>query len=263
MGIGDEIMASGHARHVHRITGKRVKIVDVRGRTRWHDVWQGLRYIVPPGESASDAIRIKNGPRCRPYIKYPFNRRTGCTFSGWRAQDYVGEINLTGPECAKATSTQKKLGPFVLVEPNVPKYSNPNKQWGWDNWQALADVLGSGGIQGAQFRLKDLPMLKGVTPIDTDSFREGAALLSLADGLVLPEGGLHHAAGVLRVPAVVLFGGAVPVRATGYPWHTNIADQGEACGRWMRCQHCDAIWEGLAPNDVALAFLSKLIPAQV
>lgn len=261
MGIGDEIIASGHAKAVHRRTGKRVQIVDRYDRPRWHDVWEGLPYIVRPGENAAGAIKVRNGAQCRPYIRYPFNRKIGCTFSGWRVSDHVGEIRFSDAERRKAKAHAEALGPFVLVEPHVPPKSNPNKQWGWDKWQALVKPLRAERFQVAQFRLKGVPMLEGVTPIDTQSFREGAALLPHATGLILPEGGLHHAAGVLRLPAVVLFGGAVPTWATGYPWQTNIADDGEACGRWLPCSHCAEVWDRLTPQHVAETFLSNLIPA--
>lgn len=246
-------MASGHALTEHKRSGRKVVIVTKSGKPRWDELWRGLPWIVQPGEEAGDALRLRNGPQCRPYIRYPFTRKTGCTFSGWRARDHVGAIALTKAEMERAGRVRQETGPFILIEPHVPPQSNPNKQWGWANWQALADILRGQGRTVAQFRLPGVPMLERATPIETSSFREGAAVLALAEDAILPEGGMHHAAGVLRRHAVVLFGGVVDVEATGYPWHSNIVDTSEAspCGRWEPCDHCADIWRALSPEAVA------------
>jgi len=79
MSYGDEIMASGHALAKHRETGQRVRIADKAGRPRWSELWAGLPWIVQPGEAGEGAVMLKNGPQCRPYIRYPFSRERGCT----------------------------------------------------------------------------------------------------------------------------------------------------------------------------------------
>src|SRR5262249_52788187 len=72
----------------------------------------------------------------------------------------------------------------------------------------------------------------------TATFRDALCILSLARLYVGPEGGLHHAAAALGVPAVVIFGGFSSPRATGYPWHSNIAAPGKPCGSIAYCAHC-------------------------
>lgn len=255
MSYGDEIMASGHALALHRETGKRVRILDKAGRHRWSELWTGLPWIVQPGEGAKDAVTLKNGPQCRPYISYPFSRETGCTYSGWRARDHVGALRFTAAEDTRAALLSRDLGRFVLIEPNVAAQSNPNKQWGRARWQALAEILKARGLNVAQFAYPGASLLRGTLTVDAGSFRTAAALLPLAHGLVLPEGGLHHAAGVLSLRAVVLFGGAVDVEATGYPCHVNLTDDGPGspCGAWRPCGHCAAAWARLAPETVANA----------
>ncbi|MDZ4382808.1 MAG: hypothetical protein U0942_15865 [Parvibaculum sp.] len=256
MSYGDELMASGHALSEHERTGLKVVITDRSGRARWDDLWAGLPWIVQPGEPAAGAARVTNGPQCRPYIRYPFTRDTGCTFSGWRARDHVGALSLTAAELAAGRAVRDRLGHFTLVEPHVPAQSNPNKQWGWARWQVLADLLRASGRRVAQFSLPGVALLNGVEPIDTASFREGAAVLTFADEAVLPEGGMHHAAAVLRHPrTVVLFGGAVDPEATGYPWQVNLADAGKSspCGKWRPCRHCAEVWARLDPAAVMAA----------
>ena len=63
-------------------------------------------------------------------------------------------------------------------------------------------------------------------------------MLSGARAAVLHEGGLHHAAAALGMPAVVLFGGMISPRNTGYDVHVNLAiDDPEALG-WRISASC-------------------------
>jgi hypothetical protein len=253
MSFGDEIMASGHALSVHRKSGGRIVIVGLDGEPRWSDLWAGLPWIVQPGETRAGASAVQNGPQCRPYIAYPFNRDIGCRYSGWRARDHLGEIRFTAEETGFAARATAGLEGFILIEPGVPAQSNPNKQWGRAKWQALADILTGEGRIVVQVGAPGTDTLAGVKLVETPSFRHGAAVLARAAHSILPEGGLHHAAGALHLPAVVLFGGAVDVEATGYPWHTNVVDDGplSPCGAWSPCDHCADVWAKLSPEHVA------------
>ena len=243
-------MASGHALTLHRETGKKVRICDRNGKPRWSDLWLGLQWIVQPGEDAERSFDLRNGPGCRPYIRYPFTRRLGCTYSGWRARDNVGAIRFMPDEIAYAEAVRQRLGRFIVIEPQIAPKSNPNKQWG--KWQGLVDLMRADGHLVVQLGPEGTETLPGAVLIPTRTFREGAAVLGRAWKTVLPEGGLHHAAGVMRRDAVVLFGGTVDAEATGYPWHTNIVD-GPACGAWEPCAHCREIWDRLEPEAVYAA----------
>jgi ADP-heptose:LPS heptosyltransferase len=138
--------------------------------------------------------------------------------------------------------------------------ANQNKDWGRDKWQVLADILALDGHKLVQIGSIETRPLKGVRLIVTPTFREGAAVLSRAVAAVLPEGGLHHAAAVVNVPAVVLFGGAIDPQATGYDSHVNLADDGplSPCGIWRYCPHCAEIWRKLQPETVASALRAML-----
>ena len=72
--------------------------------------------------------------------------------------------------------------------------------------------LGAGGIR----------VLEGVRPIETADFRAACAALAGARAAVLPEGGLHHAAAALDIPAVVIFGAMTSPANTGYASHVNL-----------------------------------------
>jgi len=258
LSYGDEIMAGGHALAIHKETGKRVRIADLYGRTRWSGLWYNLDWIVVPGEDESGAAMVVNGPFCRPYISYPFTIESGCRFTGWRARDHLGALRFSSEEWSFANKAG--LEAFVVIEPNIPVRSNPNKQWGREKWQALVDFF-YGGVPFVQLGPPGTEILRGVRHIETPTFRHAAALLTMADAIIVPEGGLHHAAGALALDAIVLFGGSPSVEATGYPWHENIADTSPlaACGRWSPCDHCAEFWRDLAPEFVARKLAALLL----
>lgn len=255
MGYGDEIMASGQALAEHKRTGKRVKILGVDGRPRFDLLWHGLPWIAQPHETG-DFVTVRNGPQCRPYIEYPFGRDIGQRWTKWRARDHLGAIALTGAERAFAQGAVGRLGRFFVIEPSLDPKGNPNKQWGAANWAELAGLMVAGGLKVVQMGAQEPAQLApGVTYVATRSFRQAASVLARAAGAVLPEGGLHHAAAVLGVPAVVLFGGHIDPMTTGYDGHVNLADQGAGspCGRWRPCRHCADAWLRLAPAEVYAA----------
>jgi hypothetical protein len=249
MGVGDEIMAAGHARVVSEETGRRVQILDYYSRPRWHEIWNGLPWIAAPHERRG-LMRIQNGPQCRPYVEYPFTIERGQRWTQWRARDHVGAIALTERETVFANRIAAALGPFVVIEPTLLPKSNQNKQWG--KWRDLVEVLTGAGHTVVQMGPNPTATLAGVNHfVKTMTFRAAAAVLSRASAAVLPEGGLHHAAAVLRVPAVVLFGGYISPETTGYPDHVNLAGDGRPCGRWTPCVHCADIWARMSPDYVA------------
>jgi Glycosyltransferase family 9 (heptosyltransferase) len=139
----------------------------------------------------------------------------------------------------------------VLLEPNVPWHKSvaPNKDWGHEKWQALADKLIADRLLVCQtsYGKKRLERVH-VVPIST--FRSMAAALSGFDVVVTPEGGMHHAAAAVGTPAVVLFGGFIPPQVTGYPFHSNLTGGATACGSWRECPHCRAAMAAISVEEV-------------
>ena len=89
-------------------------------------------------------------------------------------------------------------------------------------------------------------------------------MLATARLAILPEGGLHHAAAALGVPSIVLFGGFISPRQTGYPHQVNVFTGGTPCGWRVRCGHCAAAMKKIEPErilDRALSLLSLSTPA--
>lgn len=114
----------------------------------------------------------------------------------------------------------------ILVEPHIKgTYSGENKRWPWDYWIEL--------VQRSPWPLSQFSygkdLLPGVTPIESPSFDHAVSLLAVSRGAVLTEGGLHHAAGALGKPAVVIFGAFNLAFMMGYDFHFNLEEQDPVC----------------------------------
>lgn len=149
---------------------------------------------------------------------------------------------------------------FVLVEPNVARHKafTVNKDWGISRYSAVVQKLLQDGHRVVQFSYPGARMLSGVSRMVTPSFRHALAVLSRASLYIGPEGGLHHGAAALDVPAVVIFGGFVPPSVTGYPTHINLTGGAEACGRIKRCPHCESALASISVEEVYSAARDKL-----
>jgi len=253
MGIGDEIMAAGHARVMHeQFPRRKVIIRDRHGGHRWHPIWEGNPHIVGQREVAKDAQTLFHCPGHRPYHK-------GKTDAKWIYNlDYrapLGQIFLT-PE-------EKKFGARyagkIIIEPHIKQKASPNKQWGWVRWNKLIYIADNEGYKFAQLGPVGTQELQGMDHIETPTFRQACAVLAGACAYVGHEGGLHHAAAALGIPSVVIFGGFTPIELTGYEGHRNIgASLGEACGNRQPCPHCAKWMESITP-DFVLKQLKELL----
>lgn len=245
MGLGDEIMASGHAQRVWNDVQRPIVIADAHGKPRWSEVWENNPVIVR--KPTPDSLTIKNAPGCRPYIAYPWNGRQ--KFSGWRARDHIGRFYFTDAEIDAAIKATAAISrPFLVIGPTIKANANPNKDWGFDRYQALVEVMPA--VTFVQLGPSGTRRLRGIRHIETPGFRSAAAILALAAGYVGAEGAMHHAAAALSLPAVVLVGSAVPVESLCYETHTNMA-HGDPCGSWAPCAHCRTNMDEVTVNDVA------------
>lgn len=248
MGWGDEIMASGQAVAAGCTAARPAVILDRHGQPRRHPCWQGNRRIA--ARRTADAVSIVNGSGCRPYVDYARSTPERWAYTAWRCTP--GELPWVRPD-ARGRGR-------VLIEPHIKPNASPNKQWGWQRWQALVDA--APGLPWAQMAPAGAPVLAGVEAIRTADFPAAAGVLATARAAVLPEGGLHHAAAALQVPAVVLFGGMTSPRNTGYGPETgqrSLAVDSPAALGW-RVPHpaCDAAWDRITVARV-LATLSELL----
>ncbi|BBK30307.1 hypothetical protein EDC65_2247 [Stella humosa] len=258
MGWGDEIMVTGEARRLQATDPRPVRVLDRRGDARWHPLWEGNDRFAEMG--VADAQVIVNGPGARPYVDYTRTMPDRWAYTGWQATP--GE--LPAIPCAGI-----RVGalPFVVIEPAIKSSASPNKQWGAGRWQALVDILRRRHPDLIFVHLGPVPVpgFDGLVHVPTEDVFAACAVLAAARAAILPEGGLHHAAAALGVPAVVLFGGMTSPRNTGYgalpgsACHINLAvDDAEALGWRVPHPACAAAWDRITPALVADTFAELL-----
>lgn len=261
--MGDEILAAGQAQRLFDQTGLKVAILDRRNHVRWHELWKGNPAIATPEEieaGLSPFEQIHNGEGCRPYIQYPFTAQRGMKFTDWRARDHVGRIYLTADEVARGQWLREEIGPFYILKPDVKPATTPNKSWGLDKFAAVVKQLPE--VQFVRTHGSDCAPFPGIRNIHTKHFRDACGFLAASDGYVGTEGGYHHAAAALGKPGVVIFGGFISPKTTGYDTHVNLCDKGPGspCGRWRPCGHCRAAMDGITVDQVVHAVREMLEP---
>lgn len=275
MGYGDSIMATGRARVLHEALGLKVAIGD-GAAVRWCEVYENNPRLASAADVAAGqpVTWLVDHPGNRPYLDYEAMLRSvgAGEATGWQRRralrrcrarlfrdafaPVAGELWLTEAERAwpaELFATARK--PVVVVNPDVKRRASPNKDWGLDNWRRLAALLSP---RFALVRLgptPSLPKIPGIAQVMTPSFRLGCAVLARAAAYVGHEGGLHHAAAALGVPGVVIFGGFIAPRITGYGVHVNLWGGGAEtpCGRLDACPHCAQAMRAIAPETVAAA----------
>ncbi len=209
-------------------------------------------HIARPGdERASDLEWINHHKGNRLY-----NQISPCRSKWIWNMDFrpiAGEMFFSDEELQFAESVGSG---FVVLEPNVPTHKSvsPNKDWGAARYAAVADELRAAGQRVIQFWY-DTARIRtpSAAPLLTPSFRHALAVLARAALYIGPEGGLHHGAAAVGIPAVVLFGGFIPPEVTGYTTHTNLTGGAAACGNLAPCRHCVAAMNAISVETVMLA----------
>lgn len=257
MGYGDQIMGSGLARGA-AARGKRIALGNGR-EILWEassfEIFRNNPNLAPPGsEGAADLewLDFYKGHR-------KYNRRVGDRWV-WNPAFHAvaGELYFDAAELAAG---RRHGEGFVVIEPQSAQWKTvaPNKDWGVGNFQQIADGLRDAGRRVVQFRGDRSPVaLSGVEQLATRSFRDALSVLANASLYIGGEGGLHHGAAALGIPAVVLFGGFIPPSVTGYAFHTNLTGGAEACGSLKACRHCRQAMAAISVGDVFDAALDRL-----
>lgn len=238
-------MATGQARRMRERDERLVRIVDRRGHPRWHELWNGNPDIASP-RYYGPTQTLRNASCARPYIDYRLTTAQRWAFTSWRA--IPGHLPYVRPD--------HRLAEFVVIEPNLKQAASPCKQWGAANWEALVT---SGRHRFAQLCSPGQPALRGVDRVETQTFRAALPLLAGCRSFVLPEGGLHHAAGALRKTGVVLFGAAMSPHNTGYDNHLNLAvDDPNGLGWRVPNIACAEAWKQITV-ELVLDSLEKVL----
>lgn len=209
-------MAAGDAAALSARLGRRVCIVDRHHRPRSHILWRDNPAIAVKFDRSCAVMRNVWG--ARPYINYAKS-----TADRWAFLDYrpnPAQLYFTPGELAAAEAAA--IDGAIILNPALKTNAPPGKRWPDEKWRLLAGILGEtrplvqlgAGIFS--------PRLPGVRQVRTRNFREACAVLARARGLITHEGGLHHAAAAVGVPAVVIYGGYISPTVTGYDSQTNL-----------------------------------------
>lgn len=171
-----------------------------------------------------------------------------------------GEMFFTDKEL---TTAERAGSGFVLIEPNLPWHKSIvfNKDWGEARYRAVAMELKRHGYEVIQF-WHGAARRRVTQAVLTSDFRQALAVLARAALYIGPEGGLHHGAAAVGIPAVVLFGGFIPPDVTGYSFHTNLTGGAKACGKLYSCSHCRQAMGNISIESV-LAHARKHLDTKV
>lgn len=250
MGYGDQLMATGMAKGALKERGKRIAF-GKDGQIMWDHmselIFRNNPNIAKPGdEKASDLewIPFYRGNR----IYNDYDRVNNRWKWNYNFKPTPGEITFSDQELSIAK--RHTLG-YVLVDAHVPSWKPTyiNKQWPFERYQAITNRLCEKGFKVRQFSFHGSRNLDKAEIVKAANFREAMAILSRSSLFIGAEGGLHHAAAALGLPAVVIFGGYIPPEVTGYAFHVNVA-HGTACGNLAPCPHCRAAMEAITVERV-------------
>jgi Glycosyltransferase family 9 (heptosyltransferase) len=259
MGYGDQIIGTGLAKGA-AARGKRIAFGDGK-EIKWdhhsEEIFKNNPNIAPPGsENANDLewVDFYRGNRL-------YNRISGDGKRwnwNYKFKCIPGEFYFTEKEVNRASHYGSG---FIVMEPSPPhwKACAVNKTWPFVNFWKMAKRLKRQGHDVRQFKYPGYKQIEFCEQIKTQTFREACAILARAKLYIGPEGGMHHAAAALGIPAVVLFGGFIPPAVTGYDSHTNFTGGARACGSLKMCVHCIKAMQAITLGEVEAAAQKYLL----
>lgn len=271
MGFGDDLMGIGIARALSELPeyvagtkfvfGDPDSFHDAASNTlkvHYTEVMINHPLLLAPGEPVNDICCIDDYLGHRQYVEYD-----KCETRDEDGQRYIerfqwnekyqsrkGEIWFDQNEKSAASEIAMRLPyPYFVIEPNVAKKAWFNhKSWPFDKWQDVVDALPE--VRFIQFNGERV--LNGVHQLTTPSFRQATAILACSGGFIGTDGGLHHAAAALDVPAIVLWGHYSSPEVFGYTDQTNIRHEtGLGCGyAWKECGECNSAMLKITVDEV-------------
>lgn len=222
MGFGDDVIVSSIVKKAYAKHHKKICVGD-GNKVVWEEVFNYNHKMSQ--EPYPGCIWVPNIMGRRPYIDYVRSKPGKIAFN-YEYRVEPGEIFFHPSELRHDQED------FIYIEPNVKGTFSGNKDWGFENWQEVVKRLPYRFIQGKGRKLD------GVEQVNTQSFRDAAALLGRSFLFAGTDGGLHHAAAALGKRAVVVWGGLAPPSVLGYETHTNLHSGAAACGSNAACEHC-------------------------
>ncbi len=241
-------MLGGEAQRRAAGGAQRFRMLDKFGKPRWHFVWQGHPNVAKPGDPFDGSLGFHNGKR--PYIE-------DVKLDRYIFRDYSpAPMAITlGPQ---AQLFARRTAGAVVFNPMIKQRASPNKDWGIERWRHL--VASAPDLRWIQVGEGGAPRIRGVEVLHTPGFWDACGAIAGAAVVVVQEGALHHAAASVRANAIVIRGGFISPRVTGYAGQTDFYVESQAwplgCGMRVACQHCAQAMASITPERV-LAELRK------
>ena len=251
MGFGDAIMATNLARGLHA-QGKLAAFGDGH-RIKWtnycEDIFANNPNIARPGqEKQQNLVWFPHYKKNLTYCKYDGLKHKYIWNYDFKAKP--GELFFDHPD----NKVPLIKNPYIVIEPNVAwqRTVNVNKDWGAGKYEKLAKALLERGHIILQFiHGNSLRKISDVCYAETATFHEAIRIMSRASLFIGPEGGNHHAAAAIGIPAVILWGGWSPPETMGYKNHINLTGGAtEACGITYPCSHCRRAFDNIGVDEV-------------
>lgn len=250
MGIGDDMMWRAEAYHEYKRTGKKQRpyrsakdqnmtfAKPVWHNTEWLDWQNGEKFETHPNNN-----------------KRWYHNRTPYT-------PKIAPVEFTQSEEMWFKVNYKKLQPYILINPDAKDsiFADNKKYF---KWQPVIDGLQDYNLVRAEPSINFIQKAKGqreypgLLNVRCLTIRETMILIKYAQLVVTTEGGVHHIAGNLGVPCVVLYGSHQSPQRTGYAGQINITRKtpcnpdGLGCGVLKgACEHCVAAMDSIEPAEV-------------
>jgi len=253
MGIGDDMMWRAEAYHQFKKTGKKQRPFNLdrqaksvaRGFAKpvWHNTpWLDFNYGEPFETHTNNNKRWYHN-------NTPYKPKTA-------------PIEFKDSEEMWFMLNYKKLQPYILINPDAKQsvYANNKKYF---RWQEVIDGLQDYKLIRALPSPKFIAKAKGQTDylglqnVRCLTIREAMILIKYAQLVVTTEGGVHHIAGNLNTPCVVLYGSHQSPQRTGYEGQINITRKThcnpDGLGCHMSkgpCTYCEQAMDSIEPKEV-------------
>mgnify|MGYP001609420082 CR=1 FL=1 len=251
MGIGDEVMCAGEAARLAAGTSRRYMMLDKNRNPKWHFVWDGNPNVARPGHQHDGVVAYGSNGR-RVYIEDETTDRRK-----FREYHPYPATLVLPPNVAKLTEQARGK---IIFNPSIKDRASPGKRWPLQSWKSLT-MLGR-EFEWLEIGDSSAGRFCNSAFLQTGHFWSACALLRGARAVVTHEGALHHAAAALGTPCVVIRGGFISPRVTGYAGQVDLYVEDErwplGCGMRIYCQHCVDAMKSITPAAV-LAALKDLL----
>jgi ADP-heptose:LPS heptosyltransferase len=173
------------------------------------------------------------------------------------------EICLTNKENEKVDSilAQDNLNSinFICIEPNIKESFTPNKDWGFDRWQELVNLMteyiniNNINLEILQIGSGEGRILKNVINVSGKfTFRETARVLQKSSLFISYIGGLTHLSKAVDRNSIVLVSAWEPLELATYPDNINLYSNIECsnCGLKIECPNNIKCMKDILVSDV-------------